>query len=191
MAATSAASAAAIHQRPNLPRLDTMLSTPPVEKNGISEPSSIGILRCRVDSSSTGCDGPSGQAEATARISLSICGHAPNPSPSIEIDTEGWRGRGKGENQAACFNWSILQKKSSCELGYCRRGDSPFVLGSKALGFPPTRYGWDEGVEAGGRVRIWSHAIVYIWTLLLTIFHFAVGYIGWVVGPCGRIKRPT
>ena len=89
MAATSAASAAAIHQRPNPPPLDTMLSTPPVEKNGISEPSSIGILRCRVDSSSTGCDGPSGQAEATARISLSICGHAPNPSPSIEIDTEG------------------------------------------------------------------------------------------------------
>jgi hypothetical protein len=89
MAATSAASAAATHQRPNLSPLDTMLSTLPAEKNGISEPSSIGILRCRVDSSSTGCDGPSGHAEATARISLSRCGHAPNPSPSIDIDAEG------------------------------------------------------------------------------------------------------
>jgi hypothetical protein len=89
MAATSAASAAAIRQCPNLPPLDMMLSTPLVEKNGISEPSSIGILWCRVDSSSTGCDGPSGHAEATVRISFSRCGHAPNPSPSIDIDAVG------------------------------------------------------------------------------------------------------
>jgi hypothetical protein len=108
------------------------------QKNGISEPSSIGILCCRVDSSSTGCDSPSGHAEATVRISLSRCGHAPNPSPSIDIDAEGWRGQGEGEKQSAC---SILfdlfcKKISSCELGYCRRGNSPFVIGLKALSFP-------------------------------------------------------
>jgi hypothetical protein len=34
------------------------------------------------------------------------------------------------------FIWSILQKISSCELGYCRQGNSPFVFGLKALGFP-------------------------------------------------------
>jgi hypothetical protein len=97
MAATSAASAAAIHQRPNLPPLDTMLSMPPVEKNGISEPSSIGILHCRVDSSSTGCDGPSATVKQPPASAFPDVGMLREPSPSIDIDAEGRWGRGEGE----------------------------------------------------------------------------------------------
>jgi hypothetical protein len=102
MAATSAASAAAIHQRQTLPPLGKTLSTPPVKKMAFHShpPLASGFAgsilhRLLVTA-------PPATSTA-AHIRLSGCGHAPKPSPSIDIDAEGRRGRGEGENQAACL----------------------------------------------------------------------------------------
>jgi hypothetical protein len=78
----------------------------------------------------------------------------------------------------------IMQKKyNSCELGYCGWGNSPFVAWFKPSAFPRHAISIGRRRGCGGRMRISSHAIVYIYFLLLAIFHFAAGYLGLVFRP--------
>jgi hypothetical protein len=88
-----------------------------------------------------------------AHIRLSGCGHAASQTlPVYRCQRGGLMGaRGRWESCCLLVLIDLVCKKiSSCELGYCRRGNSPFVLGLKPSASPPSWYGWDEVVEAGG-----------------------------------------
>jgi hypothetical protein len=71
------------------------------------------------------------------------------------------RVRGRWESMFVLID--LFCKKSLCELSYCRRGNSPFVLGLKALGFPSHSIWMRWRSRGRGGVRIWLHAIVSTW----------------------------
>jgi hypothetical protein len=102
MKATSVAAAATDSQHQTMSPLGMMPLTPLVKKNGISWPSSIGVLVCQVHSSSTACNSPTGHRNSSPFPAFWMWACS-KTLLSNDINREGWREQGGGEKQAACL----------------------------------------------------------------------------------------
>jgi hypothetical protein len=177
MTATSAAAAASDTQRQTLPPMGMTHLTPPVKKNDISWPSSVGVRVFRVDSSSTACCGPTGHCDGGPYPAFRMwaCSKSP-PRQSILTRRGGGSEREVRNELLACFLglfWRVMWDGPTGHFG-----GSPypaFWMWACSETLPVYRY-WRGGVE--GARRGWEIGCLLVFCCLswkIVAFHIRVG----------------
>ena len=155
MAATSVAAAVAASQRQTLPPLGMTLLTPPVKKNGILWPSSVGVRVFWVDSPSTACCGPTGHCDGGPYPAFRMWACSKSTPRQSILKRRGGGSERKVRNELlACFFMSAVKSYVAGPHRPLRRQPISSFLDVGMLRNPPrqsilTRRG--GGSEAGVR----------------------------------------